>query len=44
MKKEKKKLTIAIEPEILKKIDEGDFNRSKLINKLLRKYLKIKDK
>jgi DNA gyrase/topoisomerase IV subunit B len=37
-KKETKKITIALSPEIIKKIEEGYFNYSKLINSVLRKY------
>jgi hypothetical protein len=48
MKKEKKELvaiTIALSPEILLKLDQGDYNKSKLINNLLTKYfLEIKNK
>ena len=39
-KKEQKKLTIAIEPELNKILEEGGFNKSKLINTLLKKYIK----
>ena len=40
MRKEQKKLTITIEPEIDKLLESGAFNKSKLINKLLSDYLK----
>jgi hypothetical protein len=43
-KKETKKLTIVINPEIYKKLNEGGFNSNKLINKLLKKYLEEKRK
>jgi len=39
-KKETKKMSIAISPEIEKKLEEGNYNKNKLINNLLRKYLK----
>ena len=39
-RKSQKKLTIAIEPELEKILDEGGYNKSKLINTLLKKYIK----
>lgn len=38
MKKENKIIGIAIDKELLKKIDEANFNRSKLIDTLLTKH------
>jgi len=43
-KKETKKLTIVIDPEIYKKLNEGGFNSNKLVNQLLKKYLEKKEK
>lgn len=40
MKKENKIISIALEPEILKKIEEGNYNRSKLIDMLLTEHFK----
>lgn len=40
MKKQQTHLSITIEPEINKLLDELGFNKSKLINKLLEKFLK----
>ena len=34
------KISIALSPEILKKLDEGNYNKSKLIDKLLTEYFK----
>jgi hypothetical protein len=39
-----KKISIAIAPDILKKLDEGNFNKSKLIDSLLTKYFKKESK
>jgi len=39
-RKQKKKLSVCIEPELDSVLDEGGFNKSKLINKLLIGYLK----
>jgi metal-responsive CopG/Arc/MetJ family transcriptional regulator len=39
-KKEQKKLTIAIAPELNKVLEDGGYNKSKLINSLLKKYIK----
>jgi post-segregation antitoxin (ccd killing protein) len=38
-KKETKKFTITIPPELVEKIKEGNFNCNKLVNQLLKKYL-----
>lgn len=42
MKEEKtpKTISIAIEPDIIIKLDEGNYNRSKLIDSLLTKFFK----
>jgi hypothetical protein len=39
MKKPKKKLSITIEPKIDKLLENSSTNKSKLINKLLEKFL-----
>ena len=39
-KKTYKKLRIVLDPEILKKLDEGKYNKSKLIDSLLDNYIK----
>lgn len=38
--KEIKKITIALAPNILKQLEEGNYNRSKLINSLLTEHFK----
>jgi hypothetical protein len=42
--KESKHISIAISPEILKKLDESEYNKSKLIDKLLTDYFKNKNR
>lgn len=42
MKQETKIIGVAIDKELLKKIDEGNYNRSKLINELLSKHYEEK--
>lgn len=42
MKKENKIIGLAIDKELLKKIDFGKYNRSKLIDDLLTKYYQEK--
>jgi hypothetical protein len=42
-KTEYKKISIVLEPEILKKLEEGKYNKSKLIDSLLDDYI-IKQK
>jgi len=37
-KKEYEHLTISLSPEILKKLEEGGYNKSKIINRLLTEY------
>lgn len=44
MKKENKIIGITISPEILKKIEDGNYNRSKLIDTLLTEHFKKKVK
>jgi hypothetical protein len=39
-KKEYKKISIVLGPEIFKKLEEGKFNKSKLIDSLLDNYFK----
>jgi hypothetical protein len=39
-KKTYEKISIALSPEILKKLDEGNYNKSKLIDSLLTEYFK----
>jgi metal-responsive CopG/Arc/MetJ family transcriptional regulator len=41
---EKKVISLAIDKELLKKIDEANFNRSKLIDSLLTKHYVKKEK
>ena len=40
MKKKTTKISITLSPEILKKIKEGMYNRSLLINRLIEEYIK----
>lgn len=40
MKKPQKKLSVSLDPDVDKVLEEGGYNKSKLINKLLQKYLK----
>lgn len=42
MKNNPKKISIALDQEILKKLDEGKFNKSKLIDSLLTEHFKNK--
>jgi len=39
MKVNTKKISIVLSPEITKKLDNGNYNKNKLINKLLQEYL-----
>lgn len=39
-----KTISIALKPEILKKLDEGKYNQSKLIDSLLDNYFKLQEK
>lgn len=36
-------ISIVLDPEIIKKLDEGKFNKSKLIDSLLTEYFKKKE-
>jgi metal-responsive CopG/Arc/MetJ family transcriptional regulator len=42
MKKENKIIGIAVDKELLKKVDAGNYNRSKLIDDLLTKHYEEK--
>lgn len=42
--KDKTTISIALDPEILKKLEEGKYNRSKLIDSLLADFLKKEEK
>ncbi len=41
---EKTHISIVLDPEILKKLDEGKYNRSKLIDSLLVKFFLKREK
>ena len=43
-KKKYKGISIAISPDILKKLEEGKFNKSKLIDSLLTEYFEKQKK
>jgi hypothetical protein len=43
-KKEYKKISIVLDPDIIKKLEEGKYNKSKLIDSLLDDYLKKENK
>jgi len=43
-KKEMRKINIALSPEILEKLDEGNYNKNKLIINLFKNFLIKKDK
>lgn len=43
MKEENKIIGIALNPEIIKKLDESNYNKSKLVDSLLTDYFKKKD-
>ena len=38
-KKEIKKISISLPTELLKKMEDGDYNKNKLITRLLKEYL-----
>jgi len=42
--KDNKHISIAIDPDIIKLLDKGDYNKSKLIDGLLTKYFKNKNR
>jgi len=44
MKSKTKKINIALSPKILKKLDDGNYNKNKLILSLLANYFKKKNK
>jgi hypothetical protein len=44
MKEKSKRLDIVITPEISKKLNEGNYNKNKLIINLLKKFLAKKEK
>lgn len=44
MKKELKKISVALSPEILKKLEEGNYNKSKLIDSLLTEHFDKENK
>ena len=44
MKKESKHISIAIDTDILKRLDEGNYNKSKLVDSLLTEYFKNKNR
>jgi len=39
-----KKISVALSPEILKQLEEGNYNKSKLIDSLLTNHFNKKDK
>jgi len=41
--KDNKTITIALSPEIIKQLENGNYNRSKLINSLLTEHFKIEN-
>lgn len=43
-KKTYKKISVAIDPEVLKKLEEGNYNKSKLIESLLADYFNSLEK
>ena len=43
-KKTLKTISIALDPEILQKLEEGKYNRSKLIDSLVTKFLDKEEK
>jgi len=43
-KKEKTHISIVLDPEILQKLEDGNYNKSKLIDSLLVKYFKKREK
>ena len=40
MKKEQKIINVVITPEMKQKLEESEYNKSKLVNSLLEKYFK----
>lgn len=43
-KKTYKKISVALDPEVLKKLEEGNYNKSKLIDSLLTDYFNSQKK
>ena len=43
-KKEIKSISIVLDPEVLKKLEEGNYNKSKLIDSLLTDYFNSQKK
>jgi len=43
-KKETKRLTIVVDPEVYRKLNESGYNSNKLINQLLKNYLEKNQK
>lgn len=39
-----KKISVALDPEVLKKLEEGNYNKSKLIDSLLSDYFNSQKK
>ncbi len=39
-----KKISVALDPEVLKKLEEGNYNKSKLIDSLLADYFNSLEK
>ena len=44
MKKDKKSLSVSIDPDVNEELEQRAINKSKLVNKLLKEYLKNLDK
>jgi len=44
MKSKIKQISIVVSPEIIKKLDEGNYNKNKLINDLIEKYFQKTEK
>jgi hypothetical protein len=40
---DKKKISIALSPEVLKQLEDGKYNKSKLIDSLLNEHFKKED-
>lgn len=41
---DKKKISVALSPEVLKQLEDGKYNKSKLIDSLLDEHFKKSDK
>jgi len=44
MKDEKQHISIVLTPDVLKKLEDGNYNKSKLIDSLLTEYFKKREK